>query len=66
MWTAPAERSVDGALDFDFESRLIIQSGVAPDKSGLPPHSKDAHDSGFAFEVLQSGNLAVAAALVPV
>src|ERR1051326_750828 len=36
IWSAPAQRSGDGAPNRYEE----IQSGVAPDKSGLPPHSK--------------------------
>src|SRR2546421_2382824 len=37
LWSAPAERSGDGALDWIFTSEMRIQSGVA---LRLPPHSK--------------------------
>jgi len=52
-------RRLDGALS-PIGSDNELESGVKP------PHSKDAHDSDFAFEVLQSGNLTVAATILPV
>ena len=60
---------LDGALvngvANDLEEELeLIQSGVA---LRLPPHSKfgDALYFDFSFEILQSSNLAVAAAVLP-
>ena len=55
FWSAPAERSGDGALDLGATQALFHLHGisyavqleafwkskaVSPDKSGLPPHSK--------------------------
>jgi len=43
FWNAPAERSGDGALDRLPKSvSKLIQSGAAPDNSGLPLHSKSS------------------------
>ena len=75
FWSAPAERNCDGALVNVFAKKRELQ--IDPVQSGvalrLPPHSKrmplpvgvaNARHSYFAFEVLQSSNLAVAAAVL--
>jgi len=51
FWSAPAKsrpfRDDDGALD-----RWSIQSAVAPDKSGLPAHSKSVVRSAHFFHLV--------------
>src|SRR6185369_14510527 len=65
LWSVPAKVSTcwddDGALDHWIIGS--IQSGVAPDKSGLPPHSKSvARSAGLVGVFIPSWGLLAALA----
>jgi len=40
IWSAPAERSGDGALDMDMERKTLARSRGSSKAASLPPHSK--------------------------